>query len=80
MESKKALGLSVKQHLKAAGLTQVQLAKAAGLSGDWVCAIERGHRRPDLCTLMHLAHALRVSLDDLCGFDSNHNGKPKKGK
>lgn len=79
MDSKQALGEKVKAARNMAGMTQVQLAKKAGLSGDWVCSIERGHRRPDLCTVMHIAHALQITLDELVGNGKvNHKQKPKK--
>lgn len=67
MAFKQNIGRRLKTARVNKGLTQAHLAKRAGMSQDWVCSIERGHRRPDLTTLMQLAKALSVSLDYLCG-------------
>lgn len=47
------------------GLTVAALADAARLSQPFVSQIETGKREPTVCTLVALARALGVDLDDL---------------
>ncbi len=64
------IGQRVKQLRSGAGLTQQGLAVAAGLSVSVVSQIEQGtNEDPRLSTLVALARALGVSLDNLAGFE-----------
>lgn len=52
------------------GLSVVRLAQLAGISQGYISQIEAGHRKtPGIGTVKALAAALRVSVDDLVGFD-----------
>lgn len=52
------------------GLTQAQLAEAAGVTQSMVAMIERGDRRGTVDTLIVIARALNIDLDDLASGDA----------
>ena len=49
------------------GLTQEDLAERANISVSFVSHIERGTKRAGLKSLVHIAAALQVTLDQLLG-------------
>ncbi len=51
-------------------LTQVQLALAIDVDTDTVVKIERGKRPPSFLTISAMASAMRLSIDELTGFDA----------
>jgi transcriptional regulator with XRE-family HTH domain len=54
---------------EAKGLSQTQLGAAVGKTAQAVATWERGSRKPvDLVTLVRIAAALGVTLDELVGF------------
>ena len=46
-------------------MEQQELASCIGVSKSMICAIEKGHRKPSLDTLIAVADVLRCSVDDL---------------
>lgn len=65
---------SMRKIRKARGLTQQKLAEKAGVSMIVVTKIEQGSTKaPSMASLVKLADALVVSIDDLIGR------KPPKG-
>lgn len=48
-----------------AGLTQDELGEASGVHGETISRIERGKYEPAVSTLVAIAYALGLSLDDL---------------
>lgn len=56
---------------KAAGLSQPALGEAAGVSPQSISACELGKQLPTLGVAIDLAKALGVSLDYLCGIDTD---------
>jgi len=63
--NKGRLGLNVAERRCREGLTQSDLAADAGLSVRTVVNVERGHRMPDLPTMLSLARALSSTIDAL---------------
>lgn len=62
------LGKRVKEYRKQKGLTQQKLAEKTGLSFNTITKIEQGiGDSPTLKTLVKLADALGVSIDELVG-------------
>jgi len=58
----------IKQLRKKAGWSQQKLAEKAGLSYNVITKIEQGvARRPTIQTIIKLADAFRISLDELIG-------------
>jgi len=51
-------------------LSQEKLAERAGISAQYVSNIERGTENPTLDLLLRLAEALKVSLGEMCEFES----------
>jgi len=48
------------------GLSQDQLAEKADLDRTYVSGIQRGVRNPGIKTVLRIAHALNVTVGDLC--------------
>jgi transcriptional regulator with XRE-family HTH domain len=72
------MGVNVKKLRQAAGWSQQQLATLAGLSMSAVALIEQGKKPdPHLSTVVALAGALGVSLDELVGQGGATKGKKK---
>ncbi|OGQ80273.1 MAG: hypothetical protein A3F90_10530 [Deltaproteobacteria bacterium RIFCSPLOWO2_12_FULL_60_19] len=51
-------------------MSQEKLAERAGISAQYVSNIERGTENPTLDLLLRLAEALKVSLGEMCEFES----------
>ncbi|MGA9779881.1 MAG: helix-turn-helix domain-containing protein [Limisphaerales bacterium] len=64
-------GRNVARLRNEAGLSQDKLAEKADLDRTYLSGIERGVRNPGIKTVLRLARALRVSMDQLCkGLDA----------
>ena len=58
----------IKQLRKKSGWSQQKLAEKAGLSYNVITKIEQGvARRPTIQTIIKLADAFRISIDELIG-------------
>jgi transcriptional regulator with XRE-family HTH domain len=60
------LGERVRTRRRERGLTQEALAEALSLSVAYVSLIERGGRNPPFTTVVSIARALEVPVEDLC--------------
>jgi len=59
-------GRNVSRLRSDAGLSQDKLAEKADLDRTYLSGIERGIRNPGVTVVIRIAHALGVSVDDLC--------------
>ena len=59
------MGENLRRHRKHAKLTQEKLAERAGLSVVFLSLLENGWRAASMDTLLKLAKALDVKLEDL---------------
>ena len=59
-------GRNVSRARNTAGLSQDKLAEKADLDRTYLSGIERGVRNPGIKTVIRLARALDVTLDQLC--------------
>ena len=59
------IGMNVAALRRDKGLSQEDLADAAGLRQAYLSGLEAGKRNPTVRTLVRLADALSVSIDDL---------------
>ena len=75
MKPNLTLGERIKQMRKRNGITQSRLGGLAGLTGDWICNIECGRRKPNVTTLSSIARALGVTTDFLIGQPVRNNHK-----
>jgi len=64
-----SIGARIRGFRKARGLTQEKIAEKAGVEPSNLSHIERGATKVSLPTLLKIANALDVSLDDLV-YDS----------
>ncbi len=70
MDKKVLLGRRIREIRKQRKLSQEALAEKAGISAQYVSNIERGKENPTLDLLFRLAHALKVSLGEMCDFEA----------
>lgn len=61
----KSLGDYLKEQRTSAELSLRQLAEQAGVSNPYLSQIERGLRKPSADVLQQIAHALRISAEQL---------------
>jgi transcriptional regulator with XRE-family HTH domain len=66
---------AIRERRKAAGLNQRELARRTGLTPEYLNSIERGPRRPGVLTLVRIARALGVTIDDLIVVDDEEMGE-----
>jgi transcriptional regulator with XRE-family HTH domain len=67
----KAFGENLKKLREAKGLTTRQLADSADIAYSQIWTLESGQGDPTLTTLLAIAKALRVTLDELVGFKND---------
>lgn len=70
----KAIGCNVKKFRNRMGLTQVKLGEKAGIEPSNISHIERGATKVSLPTLVSIANALEVSLDEIVYSNLIKNG------
>ena len=68
----KKLGANVRKYRKIAGLTQEELAEIIGCSNSHIGQIENGRGVPSLDTMVKIANALGVMIDQFVVADSDH--------
>ncbi len=69
-------GNNLRRHRRRVGLSQEELALRASLHRSAISKLERGGREPRLATIVKVADALSVPLDELlCGIDWQNNGR-----
>lgn len=59
-------GLNVARAREALGFSQDKLAEKADIDRTYLSGIERGVRNPGIKTVLRIASALRVRIDELC--------------
>lgn len=59
-------GLNVARAREACGLSQDKLAEKADIDRTYLSGIERGVRNPGIRTVLSLARALGIGVEDLC--------------
>ena len=64
-----AIGCNVKKFRNRMGLTQIKLGEKSGIEPSNISHIERGATKVSLPTLVSIANALEVSLDEII-YDS----------
>lgn len=60
-----AIGQQIRKYRKAKNLTLLKLAEIIDVSESFIGQIERGRNKPSLETIINIANALNVSVDDL---------------
>ena len=68
MDTKKQIGIRIKDLRKVKGISQAVLAEACGISTIYVSGIERGKENPTLDLFMKISHALDVEISELFTF------------
>jgi transcriptional regulator with XRE-family HTH domain len=65
----RAIGKVVRRSRDGLGWSQADLAEQVDTSVEFVSMLERGARMPSVPTLVRLAKTLRVSVDELVGWE-----------
>jgi len=63
----RAFGAAVRSRREALTLSQEELCFRSDLDRTYISGIERGVRNPTLKTMLRLADALKIKLDELIG-------------
>lgn len=70
METKKLVGVRLKELRRSKGLSQEKLAEKANVNSKYLSRMERGTENPTLDMLIKLSHALDVEMWEM--FDFGH--------
>jgi transcriptional regulator with XRE-family HTH domain len=70
MDTKKLIGMRIKEIRRGKGLSQEQLAEKADINSKYLSRMERGTENPTLDMFIKLANALEVEMWEM--FDSGH--------
>jgi transcriptional regulator with XRE-family HTH domain len=65
VEPKEQLGRNLRRLRTAAGLTQMELANRSEMDMAEISRLERGQRTPRLDTMVRVAEALDLTIEDL---------------
>ena len=74
------LGVNIWSARIAQGMTQQTLAERADLSVPYVSRVERGEKEPSLSTLLRVADALDIGLEELLGLKRKQDDRSKERK
>ena len=74
METKRVVGLRIKNLRRARGYSQERLAEIIGINPKYLSSIERGEENPTLDLLMRLSQGLKVEMQEI--FKVEHEGQP----
>jgi transcriptional regulator with XRE-family HTH domain len=61
-----AFGSKVRKRRQAKGFSQRDLAHVSGLHRTYIADVERGARNSSMGSIAKIAHALEISISDLC--------------
>ncbi len=78
MNTKKLVGIRLKELRKKKKLSQEELSEKADISSKYLSRIERGTENPTLDMLIKLSHALEVEMWEM--FDFGHVSSHKELK
>ena len=70
MDTKKLLGLKIREIRRARKITQEKLSEVIGLDNGYISKVESGQNFPSLKTLEKMANALGVSISAFFDFES----------
>lgn len=75
---RRAIGARIREAREAAGLTQEQLAEATDLVRNTIGNVEQGHYSPRLDSLIMIADAVRVPLEQLVDLSGEEPRPPRR--
>src|SRR4030066_2241722 len=78
MDTKKLIGMRIKEIIRSKGLSQEQLAEKADINSKYLSRMERGTENPTLDMLIKLSNALEVEMWEM--FDFGHVASQKELK
>ena len=77
MDKRILLGARIREIRKRQGLSQEMLAERAGISAQYISNIERGRENPTLDLMLRLSGALKVSLGEICDYETEKMDQKK---
>jgi transcriptional regulator with XRE-family HTH domain len=75
METKRLIGLRIKELRKHKELSQEKLADLMNISPKYLSNIERGKENPTLDTFMKIANALHMELSEIFNYSQEQSSK-----
>jgi transcriptional regulator with XRE-family HTH domain len=79
MDTKKLIGMRIKEIRRSKGLSQEQLAEKADINSKYLSRMERGTENPTLDMFIKLANALEVEMWEMFDFGHVVSHKELKG-
>jgi transcriptional regulator with XRE-family HTH domain len=79
MDTKKLIGMKIKELRRSKHLSQEQLAEKAEINAKYLSRMERGTENPTLDMLIKLANALEVEMWEMFDFGHIVSHKELKG-
>ena len=70
MDTKKLIGMRIKEIRRSKGLSQEQLAEKADINSKYLSRMERGTENPTLDMFIKLSNALEIEMREM--FDFGH--------
>ena len=74
METKKVVGMRIKNLRRARGYSQEKLAEIIGINPKYLSSIERGEENPTLDLFIRLSQGLKVEMHAI--FNVEYEGQP----
>lgn len=75
MDTKRLIGLRIKELRKHKGLSQEKLAEIMSISPKYLSNIERGKENPTLDTFIKLANALNIEISEVFNYSHERSSK-----
>jgi transcriptional regulator with XRE-family HTH domain len=79
MDTKKLIGMRIKEIRRSKGLSQEQLAEKADINSKYLSRMERGTENPTLDMFIKLADALEIEMWEMFDFGHIVSNKELKG-
>ena len=79
MDTKKLIGMRIKEIRRSKGLSQEQLAERADINSKYLSRMERGTENPTLDMFIKLANALGIEMWEMFDFGHFVSNKELKG-
>ena len=74
METKKLVGMRIKNLRRGKGYSQEKLAELAGINAKYLSSVERGEENPTLDLFIRLSQSLKVDINEM--FNIEYESQP----
>jgi transcriptional regulator with XRE-family HTH domain len=74
METKKLVGMRIKNLRRGKGYSQEKLAELAGINAKYLSSVERGEENPTLDLFIRLSQSLKIDINEM--FNIEYESQP----